>query len=225
MPSVAPHAVFPGDRLTIIAMSSEHRTFQQLRGRKKKPQTAAAPSPTGKRWYLKFLVLGISLFFLYLLGDYMWREMRWRFIVVHHTAGDSGNMEYYRALHRKKHGWPDIAYHFLINNGSMNTSIGQIEVSGLWEQRSLNYSTKISYVNHFGIAVALVGNFEAHDVHPIQYEALINLLTNLAMRYNIPPERIVGHGELQNTQCPGKHLEMQKVRADVASAIKKRTEQ
>ncbi len=106
----------------------------------------------------------------------------------------------------------------------MNTSIGQIEVSGLWEKRTLNYSTRISYVNYLGIAVALVGNFENHDVHPLQYEALIQLLTNLSMRYNIPPERIVGHGELQNTQCPGKHLDMSKVRADVAASIKRKLE-
>ena len=194
------------------------RVYQRTRGFNPSPP---APPPRKRRPYLKYILLAAALFLLYLLGDYMWREMRWRFIVVHHTAGDSGNMEYYRALHKKKHGWPDIAYHFLINNGSMNTSIGQIEVSGLWEKRTLNYSTRISYVNYLGIAVALVGNFENHDVHPLQYEALIKLLTNLSMRYSIPPERIIGHGELQNTQCPGKHLDMSRVRRDVAHAIEK----
>ncbi|MBI39281.1 MAG: hypothetical protein CMF59_06755 [Leptospiraceae bacterium] len=197
------------------------RTFQRTRGF---TSTPSEPSQRKRRPYLKFLLIAGAIFLLYLLGDYMWREMRWRFIVVHHTAGDSGNLEYYRALHKKKHGWPDIAYHFLINNGSMNTSIGQIEVSGLWEQRTLNYSTKISYVNYLGIAVALVGNFENHDVHPLQYEALIQLLANLSMRYSIPPERIVGHGELQNTQCPGKHLDMSRVRKDVAAAIQRKRE-
>ncbi|MBU45448.1 MAG: hypothetical protein CMN76_19710 [Spirochaetaceae bacterium] len=196
------------------------RLFQQTRRNNAPP---VSPSlPVKRRPYLKYLLIGAAFFLLYLLGDYMWREMRWRFIVVHHTAADSGNMEYYRTLHKKKHGWPDIAYHFLINNGSMNTSIGQIEVSGLWEKRTLNYSTKISYVNYLGIAVALVGNFENHDVHPLQYEALIQLLANLSLRYSIPPERIVGHGELQNTQCPGKHLDMSKVRADVARAIQRK---
>lgn len=197
------------------------RLFQSMRSDRGGPIPPES-STAGNRHWLRYLLIVIALLFLYLLGDYMWREMRWRFIVVHHTASDVGNMEYYRALHMKKHGWPDIAYHFLIDNGSMNTSIGQIEVSSLWENRTLNYSTQVSYVNYLGIAVALVGNFDKHDVHPLQYEALIHLLVNLSMRYHIPPERIVGHGEIQATHCPGTHLDMAKVRADVARAIKAR---
>jgi N-acetyl-anhydromuramyl-L-alanine amidase AmpD len=191
---------------------------------KQPPRRPLQPQKTSPRrgFPYRYLLIPAIIFILYLFGDYFWRERRWRFIVVHHTAGTTGNLDYIRELHMRKNGWPDIAYHFLINNGSMNTSIGQIQVSGLWEKRSLNYSTKISYVNYLGIAVALVGNFEEHKVHPLQHEALINLLTNLSIQYNVPPEKIIGHNELQNTQCPGKHLNMNEVRRDVARAVERK---
>ncbi len=148
-------------------------------------------------------------------GRYYWREMRWRYIVVHHTASDHGNLEYYRNLHMEEHGWPDIAYHFLINNGSYNTTVGQIEQSDLWVRRDINYSTKVSWINYFAVAVVMVGNFEEHEVPGPQREALVNLLTRLAREYEIPPERIVGHREIWATACPGKYLNMVEIRESV----------
>ncbi len=149
-------------------------------------------------------------------GRYWWREARWRYIIIHHTASDSGNLEYYRKLHVEKRGWPDIAYHFLINNGSYNSGVGQVETSTLWTERQINYSTKVSYINYFGIAIALVGNFEDHPPPRLQKEALILLVTRLARDYDIPPERIIGHREIWATACPGKHLRLDEIRAAVA---------
>ncbi|MEQ9363931.1 MAG: peptidoglycan recognition family protein [Leptospirales bacterium] len=148
-------------------------------------------------------------------GNYWWEEMRWRYILIHHTASDIGNLDYYKKFHVEQRGWSDIAYHFIVNNGSMNTTIGQIEESDLWKDRKANLSTRNWYANYFGIAVVLVGNFERHKPPPLQQEALITLLTNLARKYDIPPDRIVGHREVQNTACPGKHLNMNEVRAAV----------
>ena len=153
-------------------------------------------------------------------GNYWWKEMRWRYILIHHTASDIGNMDYYRKFHVEKRGWSDIAYHFVVNNGSMNTTIGEIEESELWKERKPNLSSRSWYANYFGIAVVLVGNFERHPPPALQQEALIKLLTNLALRYESPPERIVGHREIQNTACPGKHIEMNRVRAAVAENLR-----
>jgi len=150
---------------------------------------------------------------------YWWREHRFRYIVVHHTASDYGDLKYYREVHQKERGWSDIAYHFLINNGTANTSMGQIEESDLWKTRSRNFSTKVDYINYFGIAVVLVGNFENHKVPPVQRESLINLLVRLAKTYDIPPDRIIGHRELQQTACPGKHLNMSEIRESVKKSL------
>ena len=145
--------------------------------------------------------------------------MRWRYILIHHTASDIGNMDYYKKFHVEQRGWSDIAYHFIINNGSMNTTVGEIEESTLWAERKPNLSTRSWYANYFGIAVVLVGNLERHEAPPLQREALITLLTNLARRYDIPPERIVGHREIQNTACPGKYLHMPGIRQAVAANL------
>lgn len=153
--------------------------------------------------------------FTLLFAVYFWRELRWRYIVIHHTASDIGDLDYYRRLHMEERGWPDIAYHFIINNGSSNTVAGQVEVSNLWKNRSINYSTKVSYLNYFGIAIVMVGNFEAHPVSAVQWESLVNLTASLSDRYGIPPDRIIGHREAWETACPGKHLSLERLRDEV----------
>lgn len=176
------------------------------------------PRRLKKGWLIVTLV-PLVLLTVYFGGRYVWREMRWRYIVVHHTASDFGNLEFYRQMHVEERGWPDIAYHFVINNGSFNTAVGEIEESNLWITRSHSYSTKRSYINYFGISVVMVGNFERHGVPQRQREALIALLVKLAQEYEIPPERIVGHREIWETACPGKHLNMVDVRNDVAKRL------
>lgn len=179
----------------------------------KKQQKKRPAIPVRRSRKLSLILL--TLLFLILLffgGGYLWNEKRWRYIVVHHTASDAGNLEYYRRLHMKEKGWPDIAYHFIINNGTANTAMGEIEVSSLWKERKHNYSTRISYINYFGIAIVLVGNFENHDPPEQQMEALISLINRLSKEYNIPPERVVGHREIQRTACPGRFLNMEAVR-------------
>ena len=179
-------------------------------------QATAPRSRTPLRvWLNRALLLGLIGLSLFFAGRYWWREARWRYIIIHHTASDIGNMDYYRKQHVEKRGWPDIAYHFLINNGSYDTGIGQVETSTLWTRRDINYSTQLSYINYFAIAVALVGNFENHPPHHIQMEALIQHVTELARRYDIPPQRIVGHREIWGTACPGKHLRLKEIRAAV----------
>ncbi len=164
----------------------------------------------------------VFVFAVFLTGRWLWQEKRWRYIIVHHTASDIGNLEYFRRLHMEERGWSDIAYHFVINNGTANTAMGQIEESSLWKNRMPHFSTRITYLNFFGIAVVLVGNFEKHEVPSLQREALINLLVNLSEKYNIPPERIAGHREISPTACPGKFLNMAEVRDDVARALERK---
>lgn len=186
-----------------------------------------AGSPGTKQKFIRLnwfhvILIGLAVVtacVLFILGRYAWREKRWRWIVVHHTASDVGNLEYYRRLHREERGWRDIAYHFLINNGSSNTAVGQIEESALWKNRESHFSTRETYVNVFSIAVVLVGNFEKHRVPDLQKEALIKLLADLSYEYSIPPDRIVGHREISSTACPGKNLNMADLRTEVAKFL------
>ena len=170
------------------------------------------------RLRLRHLFLFMALLLLLILsGRYYWREMRWRYIVIHHTAADIGNLEFYRKQHEKR--WGELAYHIVINNGSENTAAGQIEYSEGWRKRKHHYSTRKTYLNYFGIAIALVGDFEKHPIPPVQKQILIRLLVNLASEYDISPEHIIGHREAQNTKCPGKHLSMLEIRSLVAKNL------
>ncbi len=180
---------------------------------------AGRTNPVVRISRLRLLLAGILVTLiaaLFFAGRYAWREKRWRWIVVHHTASDVGNLEYYRRLHREERGWRDIAYHFLINNGSSNTAVGQVEESTLWKNRESHFSTRDAYLNVFSIAVVLVGNFEKHRVPELQKEALVKLLADLSHEYSIPPDRIVGHREISSTACPGKNLNMADLRTEVA---------
>ncbi len=174
-----------------------------------------------KKQFKKYKFFKIILFFIfiYFLTLYIWNEKRWRYIVIHHTASDFGNLEYYTQLHQKERGWNNIAYHFVINNGTFNTVPGQIEESELWKERRIGFSTKNWLINYFGIAIVIVGNLENHPPNPQQYEALINLLIQLIQKYKIVPERIMGHREIQNTKCPGKYLNMAKLRLEVRNRL------
>ena len=165
------------------------------------------------------LLLGVLV--LVLGGRWWWREYRWRLIVVHHTASDLGNLATIRKLHVNERGWSNIAYHFVIDNGSMNTTPGQVEVSDLWRDRVANFSTRVAYANQFGIAVALVGNFQNHPIPALQKQALVRLLANLARAHGIPPERIVRHRDLQKTACPGRYVDMAEIRSEVAKLLQK----
>ncbi len=176
---------------------------------------------SGRRFYQRpvFFIALAALVFIFFSGRYVWREMRWRYIVIHHTASDYGSLEYYRKLHMQERGWPDVAYHFIVNNGSDDTTVGQVQESEIWQSRSHHYSTKNSFVNYFGIAVVLVGNFENHSVPAVQHEALLNLTVRLSREYGIPPERIIGHREIWATACPGHRLNMAEFREDVKTAL------
>ncbi len=169
---------------------------------------------------LRPLLIAITIIIFLLLGTrYWWREMRWRYIIIHHTASDVGNLAFYRKQHKAR--WGDLAYHILIENGSLDTARGQIEYSQRWHKRQYNASTKKTYLNYFGIAVALVGNFENHPVPTIQAQTLVKLLLRLSDKYNIPPSRIIGHGEVQNTKCPGKYIQISELRELIAKKRKK----
>ena len=57
-----------------------------------------------------------------------------------------------------------------------------------------------------------MGNFERRPVPILQKETLVRVLTNLTLKYKIPPERIIGHREVQKTKCPEKHINMMDIR-------------
>jgi N-acetyl-anhydromuramyl-L-alanine amidase AmpD len=113
----------------------------------------------------------------------------------------------------QERGWHDIAYHFVVNNGTNGTSPGQVEESNLWKRKIYHFSTKNIWVNATSIAVVLVGNFDYQKLGSAQKQGLINLLKRLTREYGIEIKNIKGHRDVQRTKCPGRNISIRKIRA------------
>ncbi|MFA7419150.1 MAG: peptidoglycan recognition family protein [Melioribacteraceae bacterium] len=98
---------------------------------------------------------------------------------------------------RDKH-WIDIPYHYII------------DLEGkVYEGRNINYAgdTNTEY-NPFGHAlIEVVGNFEEVMPNDKQIDAVVNTMTWLAEKYNVPADSIRAHKDYSTqTVCPGKNL-------------------
>ena len=123
-------------------------------------------------------------------------------ITVHHTTDNDKfvktDIEFLRLVqkhHQKTNKWADIGYHFLIGQGG-----------NLYEGRNLKFTgAHVRGKNAGNIGIALLGDYNEHELKPKQLETLRKLIDALRERYNIPKRMIFGHGELGETKCPGKH--------------------
>lgn len=155
------------------------------------------------------------------LGAVYWPN-RWRYIVIHHTAGNYATIEFLQQVHRERQAGDPvdaIPYHYVIGNGN---GLGMGEIASDW-RRDLNlWGTHVSENNvsrnFFGIGVCLVGNFEQATVPAPQLDALVTLTKSLMDRYDIPPENVAGHGLIdgENTKCPGQNFPMREFRLAIA---------
>lgn len=136
----------------------------------------------------------------------------WQYIVVHHSATPSATLAAIDQWHYDK-GFDGVGYHFMINNGrAPGTADGKITPTARWlEQRGGAHAKVPNHpdFNAQGIGVCLIGNFEQEPPTPAQMASLETLVEVLRQRYGITLDRIVGHGELKNTKCPGKQFPME----------------
>ena len=132
-------------------------------------------------------------------------ERPWRYIVVHHSASESGCADSFDEDHRRR-GWDELGYHFVIDNGHGGPD-GRVEVGPRWPKQKwgAHCKTPDNCYNNFGIGVCLVGNFENRMPSPGQLASLRRLVLTLAARYHIEPSAVIGHRDAPHaaTQCPG----------------------
>ncbi len=145
----------------------------------------------------------------------------WKFIVLHHTAADAGNVESIHHLHLKnkdKNGnpWLGIGYHFVIGNGQ-GMDDGEIEPTFRWKQQLTGAHAGVNEYNQRGIGIVLVGNFEKSQPTPRQVKSVKELVAVLAREYAIDAEHVIGHGDVKATECPGQFFPLSNVRASVTA--------
>ncbi|MEI6231649.1 MAG: peptidoglycan recognition family protein [Planctomycetota bacterium] len=144
---------------------------------------------------------------------------RWRYIVIHHSGGNTGSAQSFDAYHRETKGWQSLGYHFVIGNGKGQAD-GKIAPGPRWYGQQTGAHAHSAEHNEFGIGICLVGNFDALNPTTPQWQALIDLVKRLSVRYSIPARNIVGHSQIRmggTTACPGKNFNVQALRDAVLS--------
>lgn len=141
----------------------------------------------------------------------------WKWIVIHHSATPDGGAARFDKAHKAK-GWDELGYHFVIGNGT-DTPDGMIEVGSRWsaQKHGAHAKTPDNRYNDYGIGICLVGNFDLTRPTEKQMASLVRLVTYLADEYRIPTSNILGHSMTgKSTDCPGKFMDIQALRAAVA---------
>jgi len=138
-------------------------------------------------------------------------------IVIHHTGssilGPLDSPKLVKLRHKYLRGFDDIGYHYLIGNGYL-TGDGEI-----YQGRDIErIGAHAKGHNQDSLGIALIGNYNISKPTEKQWESLIELLYSQCDMYDLQPRDIYGHKELEgtDTSCPGRNINMDKVRRDVA---------
>ncbi len=124
-------------------------------------------------------------------------------ITVHHTAvllEDNQDAPTRARQHQAYHqslGWPDLAYHYLIDargnvyEGRPVTAVGD---------------TATDYDPTGHLLICCEGHFAEQPLPAAQYATLVGMLAWGATEYGVDPMAIRGHRDLAGTTCPGDAL-------------------
>ncbi len=136
-------------------------------------------------------------------GEFTFHEIER--ITVHHTGAlieDNTLSPGFTRRHQRYHqgdelGWPDIAYHFLID------SHGYVYEGRRWDAVG---DTRTTYDPTGHLLIAVKGNFEEQVITDVQYERLVEMLAWGSGKFDIDPLEITGHRDWAATACPGASL-------------------
>lgn len=125
-------------------------------------------------------------------------------LTVHHTAvvlkraADApGQLRAIQGAHQGE-GWPDIAYHYLIDvEGNVYAGRDPDTVG----------DTFTSYDPAGHLLVCLLGDFDQQRLPRVQRDSLAGMLAWGAGHYSVSPSTIAGHDHFARTSCPGRHVD------------------
>ncbi len=124
-------------------------------------------------------------------------------LTVHHSARalrDNRDAPARLRAHQSYHqslGWPDIAYHFLIDRHG-NIYKGRPS----WARGD----TSTDYDPSGHLLVLCEGNFSEQSITKAQVRALVRVLAWASKRFGVSPRKIRGHRDFASTACPGTDL-------------------
>lgn len=139
-----------------------------------------------------------------------WRLRNWdliKYLAIHHsdtkpTSNKKSDVDYIAYLHcepkPKGRGWGGVGYHFIITDDGTVWYVGDISLS----------RANVADMNDFVIGICLVGQFTQYNPTDAQilsaHDLCKYLLNDVPALTSLKGwESVVGHQELQATQCPG----------------------
>ncbi len=135
-----------------------------------------------------------------------------RKIVIHHTHNPNLTVESTHKLHIERFKWAGIGYNYFIEkNGD------------IFEGRGMYVGAHAKNHNRDSIGIALAGNFDETLPTENQIESLIDICLDFMIHYDIGPNRVIGHREIEGVEktCPGLLFDMNKFREMLISNIYK----
>ncbi len=158
------------------------------------------------RWVRLFLLLAIVNGAVFILLP----RLRYRSIVIHHSASRVDNYESIREQHLGR-GWSDAAYHLILSNGSTEVPAGHLESTGRHRSASISGATGSKWCNATAIHLCIVGNYEEEPLPESLQPALAHAIVSLQDRYGIPRDAIELHRECSETLCPGRFVDTETI--------------
>jgi hypothetical protein len=156
--------------------------------------------------WLSLLGLLLFLMLLNLAAYQLLPRLRFKHIVIHHTASSEENYQSIKDYHAKRHGWQDAAYHLILSNGSTRVPLGYLEATGRYRSLSYSLATRSRYYNLTGLHLCVVGNYSETSMPAELRGPLAHALAVLQQRFHISDGQILFHRDCNDTQCPGLNL-------------------
>jgi len=135
-----------------------------------------------------------------------------QFVMVHHSLtkdGDTVSWGAIRKYHVQTMGWHDIGYHMGVElvDGHFEALLGRPE-------DEVAAACKEGHMNELALHVCFVGNFDDAPPSAALLEFGVRyVIRPWLTRYNITPERVVGHGEYAHYKtCPGRRFDIDLLR-------------
>ena len=94
-------------------------------------------------------------------------------------------------------GWVDSPYHYVIDLDGKMYAGRDINIPG---------DTNTAYNPAGHALIEVVGNYENIEPSDAQLEAIAQMMAWVAIKHNIPIEKIASHKDYASTACPGKGL-------------------
>lgn len=124
------------------------------------------------------------------------------YIALHHAEASICTVEDIDRWHKNGNNWSGIGYHFFVRKSGAIYTGRPIDTMG----------AHVYGMNDCSIGICAEGNYMTETMPDIQKKAICELLVYLKGIY--PDAKIVGHGEIGDSNCPGDNFPLEDIKAN-----------